>query len=366
MSVDAQFMRLALDLAKKGQWRTAPNPAVGAVVVRDGEVVGRGWHRSAGTPHAEVHALAGAGARAAGATVYVTLEPCNHTGRTPPCTRGLLAAGVRRVVIGMADPNPGVRGGGAAFLAGKGMETKIGVLEAECRALNRPFIKHSLTGIPWVVMKVAVSLDGRIATANGHSKWVTGEQSRNHGHRLRDRLDAILIGSGTAVADNPSLTARPGGRRGRDPLRVVLDSRLSLSPESLMCRQESEADTLVFCAPGAGGAKKKALEDRGAGVVEVGPGPGGLDLSAVLGELGRRNIHSLLVEGGGRVHASFLSAGLYDEINIFYAPVLIGGDGLAMCAPLGVARMDEAVRMGRGRLRRLGDDFLFNAVLTEV
>jgi len=362
---DESLMALALREAKKGQWRTGPNPAVGSVVVRDGEVVGRGYHHRAGTPHAEINALAAAGDKAWGGTIYVTLEPCNHTGRTPPCSKALLAAGVRRVVIGMADPNRKARGG-ADFLAAQGIEVKVGVLESRCRAINRPFISQVTRGRPWVVMKAAVSLDGRIAARTGHSKWVTGPESRNYGHLLRDRMDAILVGSCTVAADDPSLTARPRGRRGRDPLRVVLDSDLSLPVDARLFNLESGASTMVFCARGADRTKGGELKARGVRLVEVARGPDGLDLPSVLKILAEEEIQSLLVEGGGRVHGSFLKGRLYDELNMFFAPVIIGGDGHPMCGPLGVARMDEAVRTGRGNICRLGDDFLFNAQINEV
>ena len=229
-SDDIKYMQLAVGLAKKGQGRTSPNPCVGAVIVRNGVVVGQGYHRRAGTPHAEINAIADAGESCAGATIYVTLEPCNHTGRTPPCSRAVLAAGLKRVIIGMADPNP-VASGGAYFLRAEGLEVELGVLEDECRGLNYPFLKHSTTRLPWVVMKAGMSLDGMISRRRGYGGAITGPESKQRVHELRNRLDAILIGISTALIDDPSLTTRlPDG--GRDPLRVILDRRLQLSPES--------------------------------------------------------------------------------------------------------------------------------------
>jgi len=352
-------MALALREAKKGIGRTSPNPAVGAVVVKDGQVVGRGYHRKAGTPHAEIHALNHAGGAAAGATIYVTLEPCNHTGRTPPCTRAILAAGIRRVVIGMADPNPVATGGGD-FLAGEGVEVTRGVLVEECEAINRPFIKYVTTGLPWVIMKAGMSLDGRIATRTGHSGWITNDRSRAVVHRLRDRVDAILVGIGTALADDPSLTTRLArGRRGRDPLRVVLDTNLRLSPAAKMLRQQSHAPTWIFCGPNPDNGRKQALEATGAKVKSVPlTADNGLDLSAVLRELGDQQLPSVLVEGGGRVHGAFLRQGLVDEVNLFVAPCFIGGDGVEVVGPMGIDTVQGALRLKTMRTRRLGGDLL--------
>ncbi|MEJ2690569.1 MAG: bifunctional diaminohydroxyphosphoribosylaminopyrimidine deaminase/5-amino-6-(5-phosphoribosylamino)uracil reductase RibD [Deltaproteobacteria bacterium] len=245
---DTAFMRLAIREAKKGIGRTSPNPIVGAVVVKEGRIVGKGYHHRAGTPHAEVHALNAAGNLAAAGCLYVTLEPCNHTGRTPPCTKAILASGISKVVIGMADPNPGVAGNGANYLRQHGLAVVMGVLEDRCRQMNLPFIKHCTTGMPWVILKAALSIDGKLATSSGHSGWITGKKARAAVHRLRDRVDAIMIGSGTAAADDPFLTTRLAGRRGRDPLRIVVDTQLQMKTTARMLRQQSSAPTWVFCA----------------------------------------------------------------------------------------------------------------------
>lgn len=361
---DLDYMRLALREAKKGIGRTSPNPAVGAVVVKNGTVVGKGYHRKAGTPHAEVHALNDAGAKARGATIYVTLEPCNHTGRTPPCTAAIIKSGIRRVVIGMADPNPWVNGGGADYLASQGLTVTRGVLETECRAINRPFVKQTTTGLPWVTMKAAVSLDGRIATVTGHSNWITGKEARHHVHRLRDRVDAILIGSGTALADDPSLTTRLPGGRGRDPVRVVLDTDLRLPVGAKMLSQKSAARTLVFCGPQPAAGKVKALEAAGALIRPVALAKGGgLDLRLVLRQLGSEGITSVLVEGGGTVHGALLRAGLVDEVQFFVAPIFIGGDGVPAVGGLGVRVVSRAPRLTEVHSRRLGDDLLIEGLL---
>ena len=363
---DIYFMKMALREASKGRGRTSPNPCVGAIVAKNGEVVAKGYHRQAGTPHAEVVALASAGDRAAGATIYVTLEPCNHTGRTPPCTDKILAAGITRVVVGMNDPNPLVKGSGNDYLAERGLDVASGVLAEECRKLNRFFIKYITTGLPWVIMKAGLSIDGRIATATGHSNWITGEDSRREVHRMRDRVDAILVGSGTALADDPSLTARFSDRKGCDPLRVVLDSSLQLSPDAVMLQQESSAPTWIFCDPDADQAKRSCLIDSGAVIKEVPKAPeGGLDLTAVLQELGREEITSLLVEGGGMVHASFLGQNLYDQAKLFIAPMFIGADGVPVVGSLGLDKVTDGRKLCLESTRRYGDDVMVGGVFTD-
>ncbi|MDH4321841.1 MAG: bifunctional diaminohydroxyphosphoribosylaminopyrimidine deaminase/5-amino-6-(5-phosphoribosylamino)uracil reductase RibD [Desulfobulbaceae bacterium] len=356
MTADLDFMRLALREAKKGVGRTSPNPAVGSVVVKDGRVVGKGYHRKAGEPHAEVNALRDAGAQAKNATIYVTLEPCNHTGRTPPCTKAILAAGIARVVVGMADPNP-VATGGADFLAAQGLAVTRGVLAAQCEAINRPFVKHVSTGLPWVIMKAGMSLDGRIATHTGHSGWITNAQSRAAVHRLRDRVDVILVGIGTALADDPSLTTRLPKGGGRDPLRVVLDTQLRLPATARMLRQESAAPTWIFCGPTPDAGKVKALAAAGA-VIKPLPlaADGAIELTAVLRELGRAQMNSVLVEGGGVVHGAFLRQRLVDEVNLYVAPCLIGGDGMPVVGGLGVDTVQDAPRLKTMRTRRYGGD----------
>ncbi len=361
--LDLGFMRLAIKEARKGLGKTSPNPCVGAVVVKKGRLIGKGYHRRAGMPHAEVNALAMAGRDAHGATLYVTLEPCNHTGRTPPCTEKILAAGISRVVVGMKDPNPLVNGSGNDYLSSQGVSVAAGLLVDECRQLNRPFIKHVTTGLPWVIMKAGLSVDGRIATRTGQSSWVTCEDSRRHVHRLRNQVDAILIGSGTALADDPSLTTRLVGRPGRDPLRVVLDSSLQISAKARMIRLQSKASTWIFCGPGADPVRRRQLVEAGAVVKVVGNNPaGGLDLVAVLEELGRSQINSLLVEGGGKIHAAFLEQGLYDQVNLFIAPIFIGGEGIPVVAELGLDRIDEGKRFRMVKTRRFGSDVMIEGL----
>lgn len=363
---DFSWMRLAIREARKGLGRTSPNPCVGAVMVKDGRLVAKGWHRRVGGPHAEVNALRAAGDRALGATLYVTLEPCNHTGRTPPCTEAICAAGVSRVVVGMPDPNPQVAGGGAKMLAAHGIEVVSGIMAAECRAINRPFIKQITTGLPWVIMKAGMSLDGRLALAPGQCTRISGDESWREVHRLRERVDAILIGSGTALCDNPALTVRLPGSRHRDPLRVVLDTGLSLPVTARMLNQTSAAETWIFCGPRANQGKAASLAAAGA-VIKPVPlaADGRLELLAVLQELGQAGVNSLLVEGGSLVHGAFLRAGLVDEVRLFVAPVFIGSDGVALLGGLGIAGIEKAPRLASMRTRRLGRDLLIEGLVVK-
>ena len=364
MKDDRAWMQLAVREAKKGLGRTSPNPCVGAVVVKNNKLIATGFHEKAGTPHAEVHALRAAGEKARGATIYVTLEPCNHTGRTPPCTQAILASGIKRVVVGMLDPNPLVAGGGCKTLADQGVEITQGVLTEECRSLNRPFCKHVTTGLPWVIMKAGMSMDGRLALGSGQSGWITNEQSRRAVHRLRDRVDAILIGSTTALIDDPALTTRLPGRKGRDPLRVILDSALRLEPTARMLQQVSAAATWIFCGPDADAKRVAALVAAGAVVKQIKlDGAGRLDLGAVLCELGRAQVTSVLVEGGSRVHGAFLRANLVDEVNIYVAPIFIGGDGVALLDTLGLQQIGVAPRFTTTKVRRLGCDLLIEGLI---
>ena len=353
-------MRLALGQARRGLGSSSPNPAVGAVVARQGQVIGRGYHARAGQAHAEVKALAQAGAAAQGATVYVTLEPCHHQGRTPPCTQALMAAGVARVVYGAADPNPRVAGGGGAWLAGQGVAVSPGVLGAACAWEHRFFFTHVTQKRPHVILKTAATLDGKTATRTGHSRWVTGEAARRRVHRQRAWCDAICVGIGTALADDPQLTCRlPGGR---DPLRVVVDRGLRLPPNAKVLDPDAGGGCLVACGPHPPARARAKLEAAGAQVLPLPLGPDGVDLAALLRELGSRGITSLLLEGGAGLAWGFVAAGLVDEIMYFLAPKIIGGAGaFPMVGGQGFATMDQALRLEKPRIRRLGDDLLLQA-----
>jgi diaminohydroxyphosphoribosylaminopyrimidine deaminase/5-amino-6-(5-phosphoribosylamino)uracil reductase len=350
------FMRLALREARRGLGRTSPNPAVGAVMVKNGRVVARGHHARAGTPHAEAVAIRRAGARARGADLYTTLEPCNHWGRTPPCSLAIMEAGVRRVVVGSRDPNPLVVGHGLARLRRGGVMVVGDVLRRECDALNAEWFRFITAGRPHVTLKAAVTLDGKIAARGGDSRWVTGPVARAEAHRLRHRADAVLVGAGTARADDPRLTARLPGGRGRDPLRVVLDSRLRL-PSSLRLFRQRSAATLVAHVSG------RPRPRRGVEYLRCRSRGGRVDLRDLLAHLAARGVVNLLVEGGAEVHASFLRERLADRVVLFVAPRVVGGDGLSWSGSLGARRMADAVRLVDVEVRRAGEELVVSGLL---
>lgn len=360
-------MRRALQLAARGKGWTSPNPMVGAVVVRQGEIVGEGYHRRAGSAHAEVNALLDAGERARGADLYVTLEPCNHHGRTPPCSQAVLKSGISRVFVGMNDPNPHVVGGGNELLRSRGVSVVEGVLEDECRRLNQAFIKHASTGRPYVVLKAAATLDGRMATRTGDSRWVTNEQSRRFVHQLRCDLDAILVGSKTALADDPQLTARlPGKRRCRQPVRIVLDSQLVLPLGSTLLKTVEAAPLWVACSERAQEEREEALLSAGASVIRLPWDRGGVHLGSLLDEIGKRQICSLLVEGGARTLGSFIREDLADAFFFFYAPKILGDDAaIPLAAGRSVDSMSAAKPAYDVRVRRFVGDVMLHGRFRE-
>ena len=351
------FMRLALREARRGLGRTSPNPAVGAVLVRNGRVIARGHHARAGTPHAEVMAIRRAGSRARGADLYTTLEPCNHWGRTPPCSLAILEARVKRVFVGSRDPNPLVDGRGISRLRRGGVRVVPGVLRRECDALNADWFRFITARRPHVTLKAAVTLDGKIAARGGDSRWVTGPEARAAAHRLRERADAVLVGAGTARADDPRLTARLPGGRGRDPLRVVLDSRLRLPPRLRLFRQRSGAPTLVAHVSG------RPRPRRGVEYLRCRSKGGRVDLRDLLARLAARGVVNLLVEGGAEVHASFLKERLADRVVLFVAPTVVGGDGVSWSAALGARRMADALRLVDVEVGRAGEDLVVSGRL---
>lgn len=360
--LDFTYMRLALREARKGVGRTSPNPCVGAVVVRGQEVVATGYHQKAGTPHAEIHALRKAGALARGATLYVTLEPCNHTGRTPPCTQAILASGIKRLVVGMEDPNPLVCGGGNRFLKSQGVEVESGVLAEQCRELNRPFIKYITKGLPWVVMKAGMSLDGRISYRHHVAGRMTGADSLRKTHRLRHCMDAILVGSTTVKVDNPALTTRLPNESGRDPLRVVLDTHLSIPESSRLLHLQSSAPTWIFCGPEVSREKRQRFTQAERVLVrpvDYAAGTGRVDLHQVLETLAQdASVTSVLVEGGATIHGAFLEQKLVDRVNLFIAPLFAGGQGTPVIEGLNTIDRTDAVCLHNVRSSRLGQDIM--------
>jgi diaminohydroxyphosphoribosylaminopyrimidine deaminase/5-amino-6-(5-phosphoribosylamino)uracil reductase len=357
-STDEKHMAMALRLAEKAVGRTSPNPMVGAVVVKNGRVVARGWHKKAGEPHAEAIALAKAGAAVGGAALYVTLEPCSHTNkRTPPCTPLVIKSGVKRVVIAMIDPNQKVSGGGIRTIRKAGIEVVTGVLESEARLLNEAYIKHVTKKVPFVTLKIAQTLDGRIATAKGESKWITGERGREAGRRLRDRNDAILVGINTVLKDDPSLTTRiPNGR---DPIRIIVDSRLRIPLTAKVLTQRSIAKTVVATLAGAPKTKVNKVRATGAEVLFVKGENGRVSLRDLMGQLGRMGIMSVLIEGGAEINASALKAGIVDKIIAIIAPTLMTGrDSLCSIGGSSPARLSQAVRISDCSTRMLDRDLV--------
>lgn len=351
--LDRRMMDLALRAAVRG--RPSPNPHVGALIARDAEVIAVGHHARAGEAHAEVAALRAAGSLARGATLYVTMAPCNHFGRTPPCTDAILAAGIARVVIACADPAPHVPGA-AEKLRAAGIEVQVGVHEVRAARLIADFAHHITCRRPFVTLKAAVTLDGRLATSTGDSRWITGERARREAHRLRDRHDAVLVGVGTVLADDPELNVR--NVKGVDPLRVVLDTDLRTPPTARAIAGQAARRPLVLHAPDADEGRRAALERAGAELVAVPRAAFGLELEAALRAVGERDVVRLLVEGGSRVHGAMLAQGLADRAAIFVAPMLVGASGKPLAATAGPERIADAWRLAHVRIRRLGDDVL--------
>jgi diaminohydroxyphosphoribosylaminopyrimidine deaminase / 5-amino-6-(5-phosphoribosylamino)uracil reductase len=360
VKADATFMRMAVRLARKGVGRTSPNPPVGAVVVKGGRVVGCGYHHRAGEPHAEILALAAAGSRARGATVYVTLEPCTHHGRTPPCADALIGAGIRRIVVGVRDPNRNVRGSGLETLARAGIEVSSGLEGKACADLIAAFARHANAGLPLVTLKLAASLDGRIATATGASRWITGEAARRWVHRMRNEVDAVMVGAGTVLADDPLLTCRLRG--GRNPLRVIVDGALRIPLTARVLTNGAARGTLIATMDGDSPALG-SLRRLGARVVKL-PGSDGLfSLKRLLALLGKQGIMSVMIEGGATLAAAALREGVVDRLVCFLAPKLIGGDGLPMIAGLDVREPVGALPLKGLALTRVREDLMIRAAL---
>jgi diaminohydroxyphosphoribosylaminopyrimidine deaminase/5-amino-6-(5-phosphoribosylamino)uracil reductase len=354
-ATDSRWMARALQLAAQGLDTTTPNPRVGCVLVKGDGIVGEGWHRRAGEPHAEVHALRAAGTEARGATAYVTLEPCSHHGRTPPCADALIAAGVVRVVCAMQDPNPQVAGQGIARLRAAGIAVENGLMEAAARELNIGFVSRMTRGTPWLRSKIAASLDGRTALANGTSQWITGAAARQDVQHWRARSCAVLTGIGTVLADDPQLNVRIDTER--QPLRVVLDSTLRMAPAARML----QSGNVLVCTASRDVGKRAALERQGAEVLLLADAAGRVDLAAVLHELARRGINEVLVEAGRELNGALLQAGLVDELLLYLAPQMLGDAARGM-ADLGeLLRLEQRVELAWRDVRRVGDDLRITA-----
>lgn len=362
---DIQCMQRALCLAERARGHTSPNPMVGAVVARRGRIVGEGYHRRAGEPHAEILALKEAGKRAKDATLYLTLEPCSTHGRTPPCTETILRAGLKRVVIATEDPNPKHHKRGIAVLRKAGIAVQVGLLKDEAARLNVVFNKWITTGLPFVTIKASMSLDGKIATRTGDSKWITGPKARALGHKLRSEHDAILVGINTVLRDDPALTVRLGkaaqGRR-KQPLRLVLDSKGRIPLNCQLLSDRSRKNTIVLTTKLCGVSKREEIQSRGAKVWVAPLRAKAVDLRWALRRLAKQEVTSILVEGGGEAIASLLEEGLADRLAFFYAPVIIGGnDAVSAVGGRGITRIEEALRLSNLTCERIGDDLLVTA-----
>ena len=357
--LDLRSMRAALALARRGLGTVWPNPAVGCVIVKEGRVVGRGWTQPGGRPHGETEALRRAGEGAVGATAYVSLEPCCHWGQTPPCVDALIAAGIRRVVVPLEDPDPRVAGGGLRRLHEAGLEVETGLCAAEAAEVNAGFFSRLRLGRPLVTLKLGTSLDGRIATASGESQWITGPPARERAHALRAAHDAIMVGTGTALADDPQLTCRLPGLAQRSPVRVVIDRHLRMPPSIQLIASAREVPTWVLTSLSADPLRRRALADGGVTVIEIdGDSNGDIDLASALAALGERGITRLLVEGGGRLAAALVRARLVDRLIWAHAPLLIGNDGVPAIADLGLEVLADAPRFERLSTEIVGNDVL--------
>ncbi len=354
---DIFYMRRALELAVRGWGRTRPNPLVGAVIVKDGRIIGEGWHQELGGPHAEINAIRNAKESVAGSTIYVNLEPCSHYGRTPPCAEALIEGGFKRVVIAMEDPNPLVAGRGIRMLRSQGIEVDVGLEMLEALKLNDVFIKHITQQMPFVHLKYAMTLDGKTATRTGDSKWISSEASREYVHRLRSRYAGILVGVNTVIKDDPELTARPQGIEGRNPVRVILDSRGRLPEHAKVLEVGHDRKTIVAVTEQADAEKLKLLSGRGVEIILTQESDGWIDIGMLLETLHKKGIDSLLVEGGGTVAASFVEGGYVDKLTAFIAPVVIGG--VSAPSPVmghGVESIKQGIRLAHQQVKQFETD----------
>jgi len=360
------FMRTALRLAIRGAGSVSPNPLVGAVLVRGGKIVGSGYHRFFGGPHAECYALETARDKARGADLYINLEPCSHFGKTPPCADALISAGIRRVFIGMRDPNPLVSGSGIKKLAAAGIAVETGILERECRKLNEAFIKYITRTIPFVYLKLAASLDGKIATRSGDSKWITGTASRRLVHRLRSEVDAVMVGIGTVLGDDPLLTARLDAVANKNPLRVIVDSRLRTPLSSKLLATARDVPTIIATTDNRAKSRAAAVLNSGAELLTLPQRNGRVNLKLLMKKLGQRGIAKLLIEGGSELSAAALQDGIVDKVLFFYAPKIIGGtNSYPMVGGSGSEKISRAIKLTDIHYRKVGEDILMEGYISK-
>jgi len=362
-----KFMKIALELASKGKGLTSPNPMVGAVIIRNGKIIGKGYHAKAGLPHAEIVALKDAGAKTKGATLFVNLEPCVHYGKTPPCCDEIIRAGLRKVVIGIKDPNPLVNGKGIRKLRSHGIEVEVGVMEREAWELNEAFIKSIKTGMPFVIMKSAMSLDGKIATRSGESKWLTGIESRRFVQELRAGVDGIMVGIGTVLRDNPRLTVRTGERKGNPPAKIIVDSQLKIPLSAKIFFSKPESKIIIATTSQASGRKIFELRKMGIQIIRAENRLGKVDLKKLMKELYKREFMSILLEGGSELNASAIREGIVDKIFYFYAPILIGGkDAKGAIGGDGVDRIEDAEQIDIKEVKRIGKDLVVVGCVKQI
>ena len=356
---DRHYMRLALNLASKGEGQTNPNPVVGAVVVKSGEVVAKAYHKKAGLPHAEIIALRKAGAMARGADLYVNLEPCCHHGRTPPCTEAIIAAGIKKVILGIRDPNKLVSGRGIRFLRKKGVEVVVGVLRRDCEKINESFIKYITTGRPWVILKSAFSLDGKIATRTGDSRWITGPQARAYAHRLRSKVDAVLVGAETVRLDDPQLTVRPKKKGVQNPTRIVVAGENTISTSAKIFNNAHNERVIYAATATLSLSQKKKIQGIGVEVVIIKRKKDKVDLSLLMDKLGDMEMSSVMIEGGSEISGTAFKEKLVDKVIYFLAPKIIGGKNAP--GPIGgqgIAKLKEFVKVKEMSVARLGNDLV--------
>ena len=356
---DQYYMNLALDLARKSEGQTNPNPLVGAVIVKSGKVVAKGYHEKAGLPHAEAIALNKAGTKARGADLYVNLEPCCHHGRTPPCTEAIISAGIKRVILGIRDPNRLVNGRGIRFLRKQGVEVVIGVLRRDCHKINEHFIKYITTGRPWVILKSAASLDGKIATRTGDSKWITGSKARAYAHRLRSRVDAILVGAETVRMDDPQLTVRPKKKGMRNPVRIIVSGKGSISTSAKIFNNAHKERVIYVANASLPLIRKKKLQKIGVEVLLVKYRKKKVDLPLLMDALGKMKITSIMIEGGSEISGNALKEKLVDKLIYFLAPKIIGGKNApGPVGGQGISRIEDFIEVKEISIEKLGNDFV--------
>ena len=364
LDMDLKYMKRALELAKKGECYTSPNPLVGAVIVKDGKIIGEGYHEKYGSYHAEVNAFLNAKEDVKGATMYVTLEPCSHYGKTPPCANKIVEKGIKKVVIAHKDPNDKVAGRGINILKENGIEVVTGVLEEESRKLNEIFLKYITTKLPFSILKTAMTLDGKIASRTGDAKWITNEESRNYVHKLRQKLSAIMVGIGTIIADDPYLTTRLEGVPSRDPIRIVVDTKARIPLEANVLNLNSNARTIVAVTELAPAEKLQKIKDKGGEVIITPLKNNKVDLNYLMKALGEKGIDSILIEGGSELNFSAIEAGIVDKVNAFIAPKIIGGNmAKTPIGGQGIELMKNALILNNIDIQRFGDDLMIEGYI---